>query len=199
VTSVSSIPVAVSAHDVEALRKSDPDVTLIDVRSPAEFESAHIPGSYNVPLDLLPEHGAEIREVGSPMVLICQSGQRAKQAEQLLREIGLARLHVLTGGIRSWESAGLEVNRGRQHWSLERQVRAIAGSLVLLGTLGSVLVWQPLIYLAMFVGGGLLFAGLTDTCMMGLLLMRLPYNRGPSSDVREVIAQLRGRPRAAAI
>jgi len=166
---------------------------MIDVRSPAEFESAHIPGSYNVPLDLLPEHRDELCHLGAPIVLICRSGQRAQQAENLLRQVGLERLHVLTGGLQSWEAAELEVKRGRDHWSLERQVRAIAGSLVLIGTLGSLLVWPPLIFLAMFVGGGLLFAGVTDTCLMGIMLMRLPYNRGASSDVSAVLAQIGAR------
>jgi hypothetical protein len=117
---------------------------------------------------------------------------RARQAELLLREIGLWQLSVLDGGLQAWERAGLELVRGRQRWSLERQVRAVAGSLVLLGTLGSLLVWPPLIFLAVFVGGGLLFAGLIDTCLMGMLLLRLPYNQGATCDLPSVVAQLKG-------
>ena len=60
--------------------------------------------------------------------------------------------------------------------------------------LGSLLLWQPLIYLALFVGAGLLFAGVTDTCMMGLLLLRMPWNQTASCDVAEVLARLKGRP-----
>jgi len=71
---------------------------------------------------------------------------------------------------------------------------AIAGALVLIGVLGSLLVWQPLLYLALFVGAGLLFAGLTDTCMLGLLLLRLPYNRAATCDAAGVLARLRERP-----
>jgi rhodanese-related sulfurtransferase len=188
-----SIPVTITPVEVDSLRKSASRLTLIDVRSPAEFASAHIPGSFNVPLDLLPRHRGELEGIAGPIVLVCLSGQRAHQAEAFLREGGIEQCQVLTGGMKSWESSGLEVNRGKEHWSLERQVRAIAGSLVLLGTLGSLLIWSPLIFLAVFVGGGLLFAGVTDTCLMGIMLMRLPYNRGPSSNVQNVIAQLRER------
>jgi rhodanese-related sulfurtransferase len=169
------------------------DITLLDVRSPAEFESEHIPGSYNVPLELLDDHCDQLSHVGAPIILVCRSGNRANQAEQILKVGGLGRLHVLLGGVEAWKSAGLELKRGRRRWSLERQVRAIAGGLVLLGTVGSLLVWQPLVFLAMFVGAGLLFAGITDTCAMGMLLLRLPYNGVAVCDVAEVLTRIRAR------
>ena len=184
----------IQAGKVAELQRSA-EITILDVRSPVEFEAVHIPGSYNLPLDQLLEHRHELRGLEQPMVLVCRSGARARQAELLLREIGLWQLSVLDGGLQAWERAGLDLGRGRQHWSLERQVRAIAGSLVLIGTLGSLLVWPPLIFLAAFVGAGLLFAGLTDTCLMGMLLSHLPYNQGAASDVKTVIAQLKGERR----
>jgi rhodanese-related sulfurtransferase len=186
------VPPVLTAAELAELLRRESGVTLVDVRSPAEFESIHIPGSYNVPLDQLSEHRAEFASVGGPVVLVCRSGMRARQAETILRDVNVPRLHVLDGGVGAWEQAGQAVVRGRQAWSIERQVRAIAGGLVLLGTLGSVLVWQPLIYLSMFVGAGLLFAGLTDTCAMGMLLARMPWNRGASAcDVSSVLARLR--------
>ncbi|MFN0073710.1 MAG: rhodanese-like domain-containing protein [Chloroflexota bacterium] len=185
--------IAINPAEVDSLTRSGAELKLIDVRTPSEFETAHIPGSYNVPLNVLPEHRAEFQGLGGAVVLVCQSGVRARQAEQILREQDLERLQVLTGGIQAWESAGLQLNRGQQRWSLERQVRAIAGSLVLLGTLGSLFIWPPMIFLAMFVGGGLLFAGVSDICMMGLLLTRLPYNQAGRSNVGHVLAQLSGK------
>jgi rhodanese-related sulfurtransferase len=190
----SELPPALRARDVAELMRSGAGVKVLDVRSPAEFEAAHIPGSFNVPLDQLPDHRAALRELDAPMVLVCRSGARARQAEMLLREIGLWRLHLLDGGMADWEATGLELERGRQHWSLERQVRMIAGSLVLLGTLGSLLVRRPLIVLAIVAGAGLLLAGVTDTCLLGKLLLRLPCNRGATCDVASVVAQLRGTP-----
>lgn len=187
------LPPVVSATDLDSYRRAGHAVTVVDVRAPAEVAAAHIPGSYNVPLDQLPEHRDEFHEVGQPIVLVCRSGTRARQAEALLSATGVPRLHVLDGGVLGWEQAGLALVRGREAWSIERQVRAIAGALVLVGVLGSLLVWQPFVYLALLVGAGLLFAGLTDTCMMGLLLLRLPYNRAATCDVAAVLQRLKDR------
>lgn len=182
----------VQPHELRALLDEGADLRLVDVRTPAEFESVHIAGSYNMPLDQLPEHrNALSGAFDAPVVLICRSGRRAREAEQLLREIDVPGIHILDGGLAAWEAAGLPVVRGRAHWSIERQVRAIAGALVLLGTLGSLFVWPPLLAVAIFVGAGLLFAGLTDTCMMGMLLARLPYNRGAVCDLSATIAALK--------
>ncbi|MGE3268490.1 MAG: rhodanese-like domain-containing protein [Chloroflexota bacterium] len=190
-SAAAALPPVLTAAELEQAQRAG-ELTLVDVRSPAEFQSVHIPGSYNVPLDLLSEHRAELCDIGTPVVLVCRSGMRARQAEQALLAAGAPRLHVLDGGVSAWEQAGLAVRRGRQAWSIERQVRAIAGGLVLLGALGSVLLWQPLLYLAMFVGAGLLFAGVTDTCAMGLMLARMPWNRSVATcDVSSVLAQLK--------
>lgn len=111
---------------------------VLDVRTPGEFETAHIAGAYNVPLDLLREHRDEIiKHLDDEVVLVCRSGQRAAQAEESLRDAGLANVHILDGGIVAWESAGFAVNRGTQRWDLERQVRLVAGSIVLTSILGS--------------------------------------------------------------
>lgn len=166
-------------------------VKLIDVRTPAEFESAHIPGSYNVPLDLLPEHRDELSDaLRSPAILICRSGARARQAALVLREAKLDHIHILDGGIAAWEAAGKPVRRGRQRWGLERQVRGIAGTLVVAGSLAGLLISPPLGLIATAIGGGLAFSAVTDTCGMALALSRLPYNRGATCDMREVVAKL---------
>jgi rhodanese-related sulfurtransferase len=186
-----ALPGVVDVEIVAGLVEQQAPIKIIDVRSPAEFESAHIPGSYNVPLDLLPEHRAELRDtLRSPAVLVCRSGVRARQAEQVLREAGLSQVHVLDGGISAWEAAGQSLNRGRQRWGMERQVRGVAGALVVAGALGGLLVWKPLTYLGAFVGGGLAYSALTDTCGMAMLLSKLPYNRAVTCDVREVVARL---------
>ena len=188
-----ALPPIVAPEQLDRFRRAGHPTTIIDVRAPAEVEAVHIPGSYNVPLDQIAEHRDEFHGVGEPIVLVCRSGMRARQAEALLQAADVPRLHVLDGGVLAWDRAGLDVARGRQVWSLERQVRAIAGALVLTGALGSLLLWQPLVYLAMLVGAGLLVAGLTDTCAMGQILLRLPYNRQASCDVASVLARLTHR------
>jgi rhodanese-related sulfurtransferase len=165
---------------------------LIDVRTPAEFETAHIPGSYNVPLDLLREHRDELRNhLDEQVVLVCRSGRRAAQAEQALAGAGLPNLRVLTGGITAWQTAHAPVTTGTPRWDLERQVRLVAGSIVLLAVLASTLA-EPIKWVAAFIGAGLTVAALTNTCAMGMLLSKLPYNRGPRTDLDQVVTALTG-------
>lgn len=163
---------------------------VLDVRSAAEFEAVHLPGSYNVPIETLREHRDElVRHLDEDVVLLCRSGNRAVQAERLLAEHGLSNLHVLEGGIVAWEAAGGEVRRGAARWDIERQVRLVAGSIVLGSVAGSVLV-PELKWLAGGVGLGLAAAAVTNSCVMGQLLARLPYNRGASCDLDTIVGQL---------
>jgi rhodanese-related sulfurtransferase len=184
-----------ATFDTAAVRRlldDGADVRVIDVRTGGEFETAHIPGSYNVPLDTLGEHREEIRRhVSETVVLVCQSGNRASQAERKLAEIGMSNVHVLEGGIAAWQAGGGPVNRGRQRWSLERQVRLVAGLIVLLAVTASAAV-PPLKWLAGFVGAGLTFAAVSNTCAMGTVLGKLSYNRGGSCDTDLIVAQLTG-------
>jgi len=165
---------------------------LIDVRTPGEFATAHIPGSANVPLDLLRAHRDELRaHLDERVVLVCRSGQRAGQAERVLAAAGLPHLRVLRGGIVAWQAAGAPVRTGPERWDLERQVRLVAGSIVLTAVLVST-VFPPAKWAAAGIGGGLAVAALTGTCAMGTLLSRLPYNRGPRTDLDAVLAALAG-------
>ncbi|PWU45732.1 sulfurtransferase [Micromonospora globispora] len=164
---------------------------LLDVRTPAEFETSHIPGAYNVPLDLLKEHREELRNhLDEDVVLICRSGARATQAEQALAGVGLPNLKVLNGGMLAWQAANAPIRQGKQRWDLERQVRLVAGSIVLASVLGSVFV-PGLKWVAGFIGAGLTFAAVTNTCAMGMMLGKLPYNRGASCDLDTIVGQLR--------
>jgi rhodanese-related sulfurtransferase len=177
--------------DVATLRSrldEDPP-RILDVRTPAEFQTAHIPGAYNVPLDLLREHRGELaRHIDEDVVLVCRSGARASQAEQALGQVGLPGLRVLDGGMNSWEQAGAPVNRGRQTWDLERQVRLAAGSAVAASVAGSTL--RPrLKWIAGAVGAGLAVAAISNTCALGMALAKMPWNH-PAADV-DVDAVLR--------
>ncbi|MFD1658698.1 rhodanese-like domain-containing protein [Streptomyces caeni] len=178
---------------LEELIKHGDGPRMLDVRTPGEFRTVHIPGSYNVPLDTLREHRAELlNHLDQDVVLICLAGGRAAQAEEALAEAGLPNLRVLEGGMKAWEASGAPVNRGPARWDLERQVRLIAGSVVLVS--GIVGLFVPGVHLiGTFMGAGLTFAALSNTCAMGMLLSKLPYNRGPRTDIRTVISSLRGR------
>jgi rhodanese-related sulfurtransferase len=187
-------PVTIDSQDLSERLSSAAPPRVLDVRTPGEFETAHIASAYNVPLDLLREHRDEIiNHLDEDVVLVCRSGQRATQAEETLRSAGLNNVHILDGGITAWEAKGFAVNRGAQRWDLERQVRLVAGSIVMTSIMGSVAV-PKLKWVAAAIGGGLTFASLTNTCAMGMALSKLPYNRGATCDARTVVAQLVGSP-----
>lgn len=183
-------PAVLNAAELRALLAAPVPPRIIDVRTPGEFETIHIAGAYNVPLDLLREHREEIRShLDEHVVLVCQSGQRAAQAEEALRNAGLANVHILDGGMSAWEAGGYSVNRGARRWDLQRQVRFVAGTIVALSILASIVV-PGLKWLAFAVGAGLSITAVTNTCLMGMLLAKLPYNRGPRCDAQSVVARL---------
>ncbi|NKE64105.1 rhodanese-like domain-containing protein [Lentzea sp. PSKA42] len=162
----------------ERLDAGIPAPRLIDVRTSGEFEAGHIRGAVNVPLDVLKERLDDLCPLlrGQDVVLVCRSGQRAGQAQEALAGAGLGHSEVLAGGIVEWERAGGELDRGRQVWELERQVRFVAGGMVLAAVLASVAVPQAK-WLAALIGGGLVVAALSNTCALGMALARMPWNR----------------------
>ncbi|GAA2636575.1 rhodanese-like domain-containing protein [Paractinoplanes durhamensis] len=184
-------PATIDTADLREQLTTGAGPRIIDVRTPAEFETAHIPGAYNVPLDVLREHRTELRgHLDEDVILVCRSGARATQAGQTLADAGLPHVKVLTGGILAWQAAHAPVNHGRPRWDLERQVRLIAGTIVLISILSSIAV-PALKWIAALLGAGLAGAALTNTCAMGMLLGKLPYNRGSSCDFDTIVGQLR--------
>jgi len=167
----------------EKMRQGD-TVELIDVRTPAEFEEVHVESARNVPLDRLDASGLAADRRGNghgPLYLICRSGGRSRQACEKLMAAGLGEVVSVEGGTSACESAGLPVVRGRKTMSLERQVRIAAGALVVIGAALAASDVEPLdmigLGLAGFVGAGLVFAGITDTCGMAMLIARMPWNQ----------------------
>jgi rhodanese-related sulfurtransferase len=156
--------------------------TVVDVRSPAEFEAGHIPGSVNVPLPLVEEHPHAIRQVlRGPVLLVCGIGRRAAAARTALAGTDDADLHVLDGGITAHRQGGGEVTAGQPRWAMERQVRLVAGSLVA-GSILASLRFPRARFLAGGIGAGLFTAALTNSCAMGTALAKLPHNR-PRTEV----------------
>jgi rhodanese-related sulfurtransferase len=182
--------ITVSSTELRDRLKSGTPPRLVDVRTPAEFETAHIPGAHNVPLDVVRAHRAEINDrLDGSVVFVCRSGQRAAQAAELLSGAGLAQGSVLQGGIVDWEGKGFEVDRGTERWDIERQVRLVAGSIVLSSVLGSIAV-PRLKWLAAAIGGGLTFAAVSNTCAMGTALSKLPYNRTAAVNASQAVSRL---------
>jgi rhodanese-related sulfurtransferase len=175
----------VQPRQIVALREAGGRFDLIDVRTPAEFREVHVDGARNIPLDQLDASALEASRVGGedkPLFVICRSGSRGRQACERLLKAGVARAANVEGGTLACVEAGLPLVRGQRAMSLERQVRIAAGSLVLLGMGLGWFVHPAFFGVSAFVGAGLVFSGVTDTCGMGLILARMPWNRCATTD-----------------
>jgi len=156
---------------------------LLDVRTNPEYVTAHVPGARLIPLnklkinDLLLQH-----KLDTPIYLLCHSGARAASAIEQLELAGCRDGVLVEGGTQAWIDAGLPVHRGTSTViPIMRQVQIVAGSLSATGAILALSLSSWFALLPLFLGCGLLFAGLTGTCGMALLLVRMPWNRTQSS------------------
>jgi rhodanese-related sulfurtransferase len=187
---VTSAVDVIDAGKLRQLRQQDPDIRILDVRTGGEFEIAHIPGSYNVPLDTLGEHVRDLANVEHPVILVCQSGGRATQAHGKLAAAGKDALHILEGGMNAWEAADGDLVRGdTDRWAMDRQVRLVAGSFVMAGIVASPFV-PGAQWIAGAVGAGLAYSAASNSCAMAAVLSKLPYNRTDKCDIQGVLADL---------
>ena len=171
---------SITPAELAEIYRTGAPIDLLDVRSPAEFQEIHCSFARNLPLsELDPKQFWQTRgeRSGEALYVICRSGGRGQQACEKFRAAGFSNVFNVEGGTSAWAESGFPVIRGAKSISLERQVRIAAGSLVLLGVILGYVVSPSFIFLSAFVGAGLVFAGITDTCGMGLLLARAPWNR----------------------
>ena len=170
----------ISPAKLAELCKAGKKIELIDVRTPVEFREVHVDVARNIPLDQLDAAAVMQARNGSadePLYVICRSGGRGQQACEKFAKAGFSNAVNVEGGTLACVDAGLPVVRGKKAISLERQVRIAAGSLVLLGATLGWFVNPAFIGISAFVGAGLVFAGITDTCGMGMMLARMPWNQ----------------------
>lgn len=175
------IPATISAAAVAERVRQGGATSIVDVRTGAEFEGEHVPGSRLIPLDQVESRVEEVMAVPAPRLLMCRSGQRAGMAREALTRQAVGGLTVITGGIEAYRSAGGDVTTGTKRMSLERQVRILAGALTVTGVALGWLIHPAFFGLAAFIGAGLVFAGITDTCGMGMMLGKAPWNRARGS------------------
>ena len=177
-----NIPATISADVASRLVAAGGAASVVDVRTGAEFDGEHIPGSRLISLDQVERRADKVRAAPAPRMLLCHSGTRASMAKKALEKLHVAGLSVIEGGLGAYVKAGGNTVKGRARMSLERQVRIAAGSLVLLGVLAGFFIHPAFLILSAFVGTGLIFAGVTDRCGMGILLSKMPWNRSTASD-----------------
>ena len=171
----------ISPSSLADLRSRGDGVTLIDVRTPAEYDEVHVEGARNIPLDRLDpraiaaEHAGK---TGGPLYFVCKSGGRSQKACEQMIAAGVNDVVSVEGGTSACEAAGMKVARsGRKVMSLDRQVRICAGGLVVLGAVLGHFVNPAWHALSAFIGAGLVFAGVTDTCGMAMMLAKMPWNQ----------------------
>ena len=180
---------SITPTTLNEILKTNTHTALLDVRTPAEHAQIHVPGVQLLPLDRLDAAGLEglagfSKE--SPLYILCHSGGRAKQAAEKLSRAGYQDCVVVEGGTSAWAASGFPVIRGKStDRALERQVRIAAGAMVLSGALLSHFVNPLFIWLSGFVGAGLIFAGITDWCGMGILISKMPWNSRPLNSSKE--------------
>jgi len=157
-------------------RQANRSIPFIDVRTPAEYGSAHAEGASNHPMESLDLNNLPFSK-SDEVHVICQSGGRSMKVCQKLEAAGFGKVVNVDGGTSAWLDANLPSVTGKKAMSLERQVRIAAGSLVVIGAAIGHFVHPGGFALSAFVGAGLVFAGVTDTCGMGMLIARMPWNR----------------------
>jgi rhodanese-related sulfurtransferase len=170
----------ISPQALSELCRGSKRLDLIDVRTPMEFREAHVSNAKNVPLDRLDPVAVLQARVGTseePVYLICRSGSRGRRACEKFLAAGFTNVINVEGGTLACVDCGLAVVRGKKMVSLERQVRIAAGMLVLIGALLAWLVHPAYVGLSAFIGAGLVYSGVTDTCGIGMMLARMPWNR----------------------
>ena len=165
-------PLTMSVSELSKRLESGPAI-LLDVRTPAEFQEVHVLQAKSLPLDKLDPAALDKAQ---PVFVICRSGGRGQKACEKLRAAGFTATNI-EGGTLAWEQAGYPVVRGRKTMSLERQVRIVAGGIAAIGAILALAVHPWFAGIPAFIGAGLVFAGITDTCTMGLILARMPWNQ----------------------
>ena len=176
---------SISPKELHERQQQGVDVELIDVRTPLEYREVHATFARNIPLDTLDPKSILQQSTSSerqPLYVICKSGSRGARAAQMFVDAGHGHVVNVDGGTEAWASAGLPVTRGKKAISLDRQVRITAGTLVFISALAGMFVHSYWAGIAAAVGAGLAMAGVFDSCMLGMMLAKMPWNQVPCTE-----------------
>jgi rhodanese-related sulfurtransferase len=190
----------ISVQQLNELLTTQPTTPLADVREAFEYRSIHVEQARNAPLSSLKPDtvksmfGGAGTSADRPLYVICRSGARSAQACERLRGGGLPYVINVEGGTLGWEKAGLPVARGKAALSVDRQVRIIIGTSVILGILLAHYVHPAFIWLSVFFGAGLIYAGVSDSCALAFLVARAPWNKNAAASGAIACAPDGGRP-----
>ena len=153
------------------------DVVMVDIREPAEYAREHIPGSINMPAATLKDSQfTDYRD--KTIVFYCRIGNRTQNVKEKLMTFNLKEAFCLPQGIEQWKNCKMPViQNADQPIEIMRQVQITAGSAVLIGIIFGYF-FSPVFYLlSAFFGAGLLYAGISGSCMLAVMLAKMPWNR----------------------
>lgn len=168
-----------TVKSLEVAHLSDWKSRIVDVRTPEEYASEHLQDAQCIPLDTLLQ-GSSGWDRSQPVLLMCRSGMRSRQAADQLASIGFENVYTLTGGIDACRQAGVEIIKGRRQTPIFRQVMIGAGIFLLGGLLLS-LVHPAFIAIDWFVAIMLILGGWTGFCPMARMLAGMPWNESQAS------------------
>lgn len=176
----------ISAEEFSKKLSSGEALDILDVRTGVECRAEKL----SCKVDYIPLHELDskrfaadrnARGAAGPLYVLCRSGGRAAKAAASLADAGVADIVIVKGGLSACSSCNIPTEKGKVI-SLERQVRIAAGALVLSGVLLGHFVDDSFYILSGLIGGGLIFAGITDYCGMAMALARAPWNRADISE-----------------
>lgn len=172
----------------------DPDNgIIIDVRTSMEHAEKHLSqGHMLLPLEELKDADAlDKQEIdkSSSVYLLCRNDNRSRKAAEKFTKEGFNNVYVIEGGLNACENQGHEVDghdtqcavAGSRLLSLERQIRIVAGLIAAVGAVLGLIIDPLFSIIPLFVGSGLIFAGVTDRCGMALILTKAPWNKRASA------------------
>jgi len=167
----------ITSKDLADRIKGKEKITILDVRSASELGEVKTANAIHIPLNELPSRISELKNIDGEITTLCKTGNRATIAAQALLQAGFSNVSLIEGGITALEKSGYPLIKSKIKWSVERQVRFVAGALVFIFSLSALFVNQWLALGSLLVGCGLIFAGITNKCGMAAILLKLPYNR----------------------
>ncbi len=163
----------------QAKRLLNEGAILFDIREADEHAREKIAGARNLPLSKLDEADLALPK-GKPVLFHCKTGARTiANASRLAGKLGAdCEAFIVGGGMEALKKVGLPVVADRrQPIELQRQVQIGAGGMALFGTLLGLSVSPWFFAVPLFVGTGLMTAGITGFCGMARLLVYMPWNR----------------------
>ena len=170
--------VNLTAEQVSQILAEHPnDNILIDVRNGSEYDEKSIPNAIMINKDKLVDNFDAYKGlIGNRTIIVhCKAGVRGLNTAKAIAPLTQNKVYNLEGGIEGWQGAGFRVISSGV--SIMRQVQMAAGSIIIIFTLLGFFVDRRFLFVSLFVGCGLLFAGVTGFCGLAVFFKMMPWNQ----------------------